>query len=165
MANSSSFLIRFYPVKDRTPALSAELMEIWEESVRKTHLFLEEEDILALIPEVSEAIATIPNLAVMVDANDRALGFLGLAGQKVEILFLSPGAIGQGLGRRLIEWALDRGAVLVDVNRENLAARDFYLHLGFKVFAVSERLAGERSFSLYHLKFKPDKGQERGASA
>ncbi|MDR1394592.1 MAG: GNAT family N-acetyltransferase, partial [Deltaproteobacteria bacterium] len=79
-------------------------------------------------------------------------GFLGAQGQKIEMLFLAPGVIGQGLGRLLIEWAVSRtGAFLVDVNEDNLSACGFYRHLGFEVFSRSPLDSQGNPFPILHL--------------
>jgi putative acetyltransferase len=84
------------------------------------------------------------------------LGFLALQGQKIEALFLAPKAMGQGLGRQLMEWAFLRGARVVDVNEDNPKARDFYLRLGFEVFAESDLDGAGRAFRLLHMELKSD---------
>ena len=63
------------------------------------------------------------------------MGFLGLAGNDIEALFLEPTLRRRGGGRRLVAHAqmLRPGALSVDVNEENAAARRFYEALGFEV--------------------------------
>ncbi|MDR2422398.1 MAG: GNAT family N-acetyltransferase [Deltaproteobacteria bacterium] len=144
-------LINLYPIAKRSSALVRELIGIWEASVRLTHHFLAEEDVASLRPEVQGALMTVPALAVVADAAGRNWGFLALNGEKVEALFLAPEARGQGLGRQLMEWAVDQGARSVDVNVGNDQALDFYLHLGFKLASAAFTVSPERDFPLYRL--------------
>ena len=68
------------------------------------------------------------------DAEGRAAGFLGADGEKLEMLFLSPERRGQGLGRQLLTYGVERwGVRRLDVNEQNPRAREFYEHMGFRV--------------------------------
>ena len=82
------------------------------------------------------------------------VGWMGLAGSKIEALFLAPEARGQGGGRRLVERAqeLKGGQLTVDVNEQNPAARGFYERLGFVVIGRSELDGTGRPFPLLHLR-------------
>lgn len=102
------------------------LTEIWERSVRATHDFLTEND----ITEIKTALATVyfpsVELYVIRDGNDIA-GFIGLSGNRIEMLFIDSGRQGLGYGSRLMYFAVSRGATAVDVNEQNPAALRFYL--------------------------------------
>ena len=109
------------------------LLAIWERAVRSTHKFLQEEDILALRPVVREALLEIPRLAVYLEEGKPA-GFLGAAGEKIEMLFLDVPAQGKGCGRALMEYAMANWhCIYVDVNEQNQQAAGFYQHMGFVV--------------------------------
>lgn len=69
---------------------------------------------------------------VVVYCGQQAKGFMGIQGDKIEMLFLSPECIGQGWGSILIDRAIGfYGATKVDVNEQNDQATRFYLHKGF----------------------------------
>ena len=87
---------------DRTVSLVEELVKLWEASVRATHHFLTEKDILHLTPFIEEAVRGIETLLVMFLGN-RLVGFLGLSDLKIEMLFVAPDYFGNGLGRQLVE--------------------------------------------------------------
>ena len=78
---------------DRTVSLVEELVKLWEASVRATHHFLTEKDILHLTPFVEEAVRGIETLLVMYFGN-RPVGFLGLLDLKIEMLFVAPDYFG-----------------------------------------------------------------------
>ena len=130
------FIISEAPSRDA--ALIADLQAVWEVSVRKTHLFLAENDIAALLPMVTEALRKVDKL-LLAQHNAEAVGFMGVGGYKIEMLFLHPVHFGKGLGRRLVQYAVETlGAVYVDVNEQNPQALAFYKHVGFTVIGRSE---------------------------
>lgn len=110
-----------------------ELIEIWELSVRATHDFLPEDylqEIKSLLPSI---LPHVP-LYLFCDKSGTIKGFAGVAGQKIEMLFIHPGIRGQGIGRKLTEYCIQElGAYKVDVNEQNEQAVGFYQKMGFRV--------------------------------
>lgn len=135
-----------YPMKikelkrqERSDELVAELVELWEGSVKATHLFLKPEEIETIKQYVSQALKHVPTLLVSSDDQECLTGFIGLSGQKIEMLFVLSKARGQGIGKTLISEASSLYQVNeVVVNEQNPQARGFYEHMGFKVYARSE---------------------------
>jgi putative acetyltransferase len=130
------------------------LLQIWEASVRETHLFLSENDIQfykALIQE-NKVFEQVHLRGVRNEKND-IIGFMGVAGEKLEMLFLQPGARGKGIGKMLLQHAIEvLGVTTVDVNEQNEQALGFYKHYGFKVKSRSEFDDTGRPFPIIHLK-------------
>lgn len=123
---------------NRTEQLIDELVTVWEASVKATHLFLNEKDILALLPFVKSGLREIDNLLVVYE-NHKSIGFMGIDNGKVEMLFLEPAYIGKGIGKNLITKAIHEYSVLfVDVNEQNPSAVNFYRNSGFVVFERTE---------------------------
>lgn len=132
------------------------LVELWERSVRATHAFLEEADILALRPRLRDLYLPMVELWLVEDAAGRPAGFMGLDGSKVEMLFVEPAQRGQGVGTRLLDHARNaHGALSVDVNEQNPQALGFYLHYGFARTGRSETDSEGRPFPLIHLALTP----------
>lgn len=125
-------------------------MEVWERAVRPSHLFLSENDIeeikCALVPEYFPAV----ELYAFVQ-NGVAVGFIGLAGAKIEMLFVDCSAQGRGIGTALIDFAIGRGAAEVDVNEQNPLALKFYLARGFGVVGRDVSDDAGRPFPILHL--------------
>ena len=120
---------------DRTPALLAQLLDVWERSVRATHTFLSEPEILRIRQYVPEALGGVAHLFAALDEDGRPLGFMGVQDGSLEMLFLAPQARGRGLGRQLLQYGIDRcGVERLTVNEQNPAARGFYEHMGFAVY-------------------------------
>ena len=131
------------------------LLALWERSVRATHGFLSEADIVGLRPLVAQALGDDRiDLWVLVDAADVPIGFMGLAGDDIAALFLDPEHRGRGGGRRLVAHAqeLRGGDLTVAVNEQNPAARGFYEALGFVVTGRSPVDDGGRPFPLLHMR-------------
>lgn len=137
-------------VEDREP-----LLRLWERSVRVTHRFLEERDVVALRPLVAEELASdAVQWWVLVSGAEAPIGFLGFANDAIEALFIDPDHQGRGGGRLLVAHAqgLAAGALAVDVNEQNEAAVRFYEALGFAVVGRSPTDAGGRPFPILHMK-------------
>ena len=173
----------------RTDALVSELVDIWEDSVRATHSFLTHADIETIKLYVPHAIKAVPHLFVARENTGSIHGFLGISGQKIEMLFIAthsflthadietiklyvPHAIkavphlfvarentgsihgflgisgqkiemlfiatqyrGHGLGKKSIQETMSLYPITdVVVNEQNQQAIGFYEHMGFEVY-------------------------------
>ena len=137
-----------------SPADRQRLVEVWEDAVRATHHFLSEDDIQFFKPLVRDAYLDSVQLACLRDADGRIAGFIGTAGENVEMLFVDPAQHGRGIGRALLHHALARGVRRVDVNEQNPQAAGFYRHLGFVQYARSEVDGAGKPFPILHLRKK-----------
>src|SRR5688572_25098727 len=131
----------------------ATLVMLWERSVRATHDFLAEADIVFLRPLVAEA-GSATHIWVLTDEEDVPIGFLGLAGNSIAALFMDPAHRGRGRGRRLVSHAqeLRGGDLTVDVNEQNVMACGFYEALGFGVVGRSPVDDMGRPFPILHMR-------------
>ena len=126
--------MKILEVADRTPDLINQLLEVWEKSVRATHLFLSDREIKKIKEYVPQALNGIAHL--MIDAGEagRAVAFMGIEDGTLEMLFISPEERGKGLGKRLIEYGIESYSVeRLAVNEQNPQAKKFYEHMGFHV--------------------------------
>ena len=85
-------------IKERTNSIINELTELWEKSVRATHLFLSVDEVQKIKQYVPQALKEIAVLTAAVDNSGNFLGFMGTANGKLEMLFLAPEQIGKDLG-------------------------------------------------------------------
>lgn len=140
----------------RNESLLQNLLHIWEESVRATHLFLSEKDIAGLRPLVLQGLGGIDQLLIYsVDDGNAPLGFMGVHDHKIEMLFISPAAMGQGIGKKLVTYAIDTLNVSsVDVNEQNPRAIGFYEHMGFYVIERSPLDEQGNPFPILHMKLR-----------
>ena len=84
---------------------------IWEKSVRATHLFLTEDDMLDISKDVDDALASVPTLLTAENENSEPVAFMGIDGDRLEMLFLLPEERGRGLGEKLLRHAIDKYSV------------------------------------------------------
>lgn len=107
------------------------LVVIWESSVKATHHFLDRkyfEYIKSRIPSYSEYV----DLFGYRDDQGVLQGFLGVAGGKIEMLFIDSHTRGGGIGKKLLAYAVEElKATKLDVNEQNEQGVGFYLHMGF----------------------------------
>ena len=121
-------------VTQRTSRLIGQLLEVWERSVRATHLFLSAGEVAEIKPYVPQALREVPRLIVAWREDETPAGFMGIDGQKLEMLFLAPEERGQGLGGALIRYGMEHFDIReVTVNEQNPQARGFYERMGFRV--------------------------------
>lgn len=146
--------MRIDEVPERAPLLPA-LLEIWESSVRATHLFLSESEIEKIKEYVPQALTEVPHLIVAEKEPGNPVAFMGIAGERLEMLFLSPAERGKGLGRQLVQYGLRQyGLREVTVNEQNPQAVGFYQHLGFAVEKRTDRDEQGNPYPLLYMKFK-----------
>lgn len=127
--------MKIYEVKSKKTELIAELLVIWENSVRATHNFLADAEIKHIREYVPQAINSVEHLAVAEDEYGRLAGFMGTDKERLEMLFLSPAEREKGLGKRLVRYGVKNyGIREVTVNEQNPQAAGFYEHLGFEVY-------------------------------
>ncbi|HHY28235.1 MAG TPA: GNAT family N-acetyltransferase [Desulfitobacterium dehalogenans] len=139
---------------NRTEQLISELASVWEASVKATHMFLNERDIIALRSFVETGIKEVDNLIVAYE-NQKPIGFMGIAQGKIEMLFLEPACIGKGIGKNLVTKAIQEHEVsYVDVNEQNPHAVDFYKRFGFVVYERTEFDEQGNSFPILKMKLR-----------
>ena len=127
--------MRIIEVQDRTPPLIEQLLKVWEGSVRATHLFLSEDEIKTIKQYVPQALREIPHLIIAENEHKIPAGFMGIAEQHLEMLFISPEERGKGFGKELLQYGMEKYSVHdLAVNEQNPLAKGFYEHMGFKVY-------------------------------
>ena len=149
---------RITEARERDAALIRQLTDVWERSVRATHLFLSEADILRIRERLPEALAGVERLLFVNGAADVPVAFMGIEKHALEMLFLAPEARGRGLGKTLLRHALRRyGVNAVSVNEQNPLARGFYEHCGFEVRHRTPRDGNGDPWPLIHMRLSPRK--------
>lgn len=141
-------------IRQAIPTDREVLLDIWLRSVQATHTFVSEEDIQSFIPLVQDYLASSePELWVLFSDSGAIMGFMGMAGSKIDALFLAPEFHRQGGGRRLVQHAQAlRGQLTVDVNEQNRMACSFYEACGFVVEGRSELDDTGRPYPLLHMR-------------
>ncbi|WP_102378116.1 GNAT family N-acetyltransferase [Raoultibacter timonensis] len=131
--------MKIIEVTDRNSSLIEQLLEVWESSVKATHLFLSESEIENIKKYVPEALKEIPHLTIVENDNQIPVGFMGIVEQHLEMLFISNEERGQGLGKELLKCGIEKyGVNDLAVNEQNPLAAGFYEHMGFEVYKRTE---------------------------
>lgn len=130
-----------------------QLIQIWESSVRATHGFLAEHDLLELKPLILEQYFNAVDLSIARSREGELLGFCGVSDSNIEMLFVAPKARGKGVGASLARHAIrTQGATRVDVNEQNEQALGFYQYLGFEVIGRSPLDGQGKPYPLLHMR-------------
>ena len=107
------------------------LLDIWRAASEIGHPFFSREQ----LDEQQQLVGDVylPQAETWVALSDaKPVGFIGLLDDFVGGLFVAPESHGTGVGRRLVEHALERhGALELDVYALNAGALSFYRRLGF----------------------------------
>ena len=131
------------------------ILNTWESSVRATHDFLNEEDIASLKPYVIEGTKYVTHLLCVRNEKGIIKAFMGVHDFKIEMLFISDEYRGNGVGKRLVKYAIENLNInYVDVNEQNPQAVGFYIHMGFKIFEKSKFDEQGNPFPILHMKLK-----------
>lgn len=129
-----------------------EIVAVWEAAVKATHHFLPASAIETFKPLILNEYLYLVDLRGARSPSGALMGFLGVAGNSLEMLFLHPRYFGQGLGKAFVQFAITAlGVTKVDVNEQNEGAVGFYLHLGFKTVGRSPLDAQGNPYPILHL--------------
>lgn len=143
-------------IQPTTPADFTKLTEVWEAAVRATHHFLTERDIAFFKPLVLHQFLAAVQCFCIRDKEGNIAGFFGALDDKLEMLFVHPHYQGEGIGKALLQHAIQQlGILKVDVNEQNKAAVDFYTRAGFAVTARSATDALGKPFPVLSMELKP----------
>ncbi|MBL7813893.1 MAG: GNAT family N-acetyltransferase [Saprospiraceae bacterium] len=144
-----------YSIEKYNDGFRTQILSVWEKSVLATHDFLSEYDFKA----IKALVATINfnDFQVYCLTNQSlVLGFIGVAGEKIEMLFLDPQYFGQGLGQVLLRFGVNElGANKLDVNEQNLKALNFYQKFGFIPFDRTEKDEQGKDYPLLRMTCVP----------
>ena len=145
--------MNIYEVHDRTPSLLRQLLVIWEASVRATHLFLSDAEVRKIKEYVPQALAGVSRLVIAERKIDCPVAFMGVEGQRLEMLFLAPEECGAGLGRQRLDYGIRRyGIREVTVNEQNPQAVGFYEYMGFEVYKRTDHDEAGDPYPLLYMK-------------
>ena len=132
-------------LQERSQSVLDDLLKIWECSVRATHLFLSDEEILKIKEYVPQALKAVDKLLIAED--------MGVENASLEMLFISPEERGKGIGRLLLQYGIDNyGVEHLTVNEQNPQARGFYEHMGFRVYKRTELDEQGNNYPLLYMR-------------
>lgn len=139
-------------IENVLPENFAEMLKVWENSVRATHDFITEEDIEFFKPIIMEQAFPAVTLKCIKNGSGSIVGFVGIHESKVEMLFVSNAERGKSIGKVLLRHAIEHlGVTKVDVNEQNPLAVGFYEYMGFKVISRSPFDDMGKPFPILHM--------------
>ena len=145
--------MRIVKVEERNERLIENLLEVWESSVKATHLFLSHDEINAIKQYVPQALKEIPTLVIAENEAGKPVGFMGIANQMLEMLFVSNESRGQGIGKQLLQYGIEKYSIIeLAVNEQNPLAKGFYEHMGFEVYKRTELDEQGNPYPLLYMK-------------
>ncbi len=132
-----------------------EVLNIWEASVRATHHFLKEEDIQYFKPLILNTYLDAVELKCVRNEENKIIGFLGVADQNLEMLFIHPNYRGKQIGKTLLNFSIKKMNVKkVDVNEQNDQAVGFYKKYGFEITSRSELDPSGKPYPTLHMELR-----------
>ena len=147
--------MKIFEVRNRTTAITNELLDIWENSVKATHLFLSNKDIQNIKKYVPQALKEVQHLIIIENENNIPIGFMGIENTKLEMLFIKNNERGKGVGKQLLTYGIENYTVNeLTVNEQNPNAKGFYEHLGFKVYKRTELDEQGNHFPILYMRLE-----------
>ena len=125
-----------------------ELLIVWEKSVRSSHHFLKEEDIEYFRPLIRNQYFPAVELFVIRNEIRQIVAFMGLSDDMLEMLFVLPEEQGNGYGKGLVDYAINKCNIY---KVDNEQAYQFYLHMGYEVIGRDEYDSSGKPFPILHL--------------
>ncbi len=131
--------LKISEVQTREPPLLQKLVSVWEKSVRATHLFLSEDEIVRIKEYVPQALEGVAHLLTAENGDGEPVAFMGIENGRLEMLFVLPSERGKGTGKQLLMYGIENyGVNELTVNEQNPQAVGFYEHLGFRTYKRTE---------------------------
>ena len=143
--------MKLYEVPDRSQPLLEVLLQIWERSVRATHLFLSDAEVNRIKECVPQAFEGVEHLIVA--EAEKPVAFMGTQNGRLEMLFVAPEERGRGIGRQLLQYGVESyGVFEVTVNEQNPQAVGFYERMGFETYKRTDTDEEGAPYPLLYVK-------------
>lgn len=145
--------MKIFEVYKRTPLLIEQLLNVWEKSVRETHLFLSHAEVNQIKEYVPQALGGVEYLIIAEGESGGVVGFMGIENNRLEMLFLSPLERRKGIGKQLLQYGIQNyGIQELTVNEQNPQAVGFYNHLGFETYKRTDCDEEGNPYPLLYMK-------------
>ena len=140
-------------INKRDSILVQKLLDVWESSVKATHLFLSVDEINNIKQYVPQAIKDVSILVIAENKNGNPVGFMGVDDKRLEMLFVLDKYRGQGIGKQLLQYGIENYSINeLTVNEQNPRAKGFYEHMGFEVYKRTELDEQGNPYPLLYMK-------------
>lgn len=100
-----------------------------------------------------QALSTVPHLVIAENGQRFPVAFMGISERKIDMLFVHPSEQKQGLGKKLVQYALKKYNVNeLTVNEQNPHAKGFYEHLGFRAYKKTQKDAQGNPYPILFMR-------------
>lgn len=145
--------MEIFELIDRPSNLINNLIEIWEDSVKATHLFLSSSEIKSIKKYVPQALLEVDHLLIIKDKKQKIIAFAGVENQRLEMLFIKNSERGKGYGKQLLNHVIKKYQINeLTVNEQNPQAVVFYQHMGFNTYRRTEIDEQGNPYPLLYMK-------------
>ena len=145
--------MKIVQINKRDSILVQKLLDVWESSVKATHLFLSVDEINNIKQYVPQAIKDVSILVIAENKNGNPVGFMGVDDKRLEMLFVLDKYRGQGIGKQLLQYGIENYSINeLTVNEQNHRAKGFYEHMGFEVYKRTELDEQGNPYPLLYMK-------------
>lgn len=145
--------MEIFELIDRPSNLINNLIEIWEDSVKATHLFLSSSEIKSIKKYVPQALREVEHLMIIKNKKQKIIAFAGVDNQRLEMLFIKNSERGKGYGKQLLNHVIKKYQINeLTVNEQNPQAVAFYKHMGFNTYKRTEIDEQGNSYPLLYMK-------------
>lgn len=145
--------MKIVQINKRDSIMIQKLLDVWESSVKATHLFLSVDEINNIKQYVPQALKDVSILVIAENKNGNPVGFMGVDDKRLEMLFVLDKYRGQGIGKQLLQYGIENYSINeLTVNEQNPRAKGFYEHMGFEVYKRTELDEQGNPYLLLYMK-------------
>ncbi len=145
--------MEIFELIERPSNLINNLIEIWEDSVKATHLFLSSSEIKSIKKYVPQALLEVDHLLIIKDKKQKIIAFAGVDNQRLEMLFIKNSERGKGYGKQLLNHVIKKYQINeLTVNEQNPQVVAFYKNMGFNTYKRTEIDEQGNPYPLLYMK-------------
>lgn len=119
-------------IESRDENLVNEILGVYEKSIEHLNGVMPKESMEEIKSNTEKMIKNIENLIIVKNDEENIIGFMGCEDENLEMLYLHPDYKNQGIGKELINIAINNHNVnkahIVKINTDGI---DFCRHMGF----------------------------------
>lgn len=119
-------------IESRDENLVNEILRVYEKSIEHLNGVMPKESMEEIKNNTEKMIKNIENLIIVKNDEENIIGFMGCENENLEMLYLHPDYKKQGIGKELINIAINNHNVnkahIVKINTDGI---DFCRHMGF----------------------------------
>lgn len=119
-------------IESRDENLVNEILGVYEKSIEHLNGVMPKESMEEIKNNTEKMIKNIENLIIVKNDEENIIGFMGCEDENLEMLYLHPDYKNQGIGKELINIAINNHNVnkahIVKINTDGI---DFCRHMGF----------------------------------